>query len=157
MAKLSFKGITAQLPPGFEGTIYQRQVSGGAVAYPVGQFATFPLPSETGDFGGGATPLMEPNDIFVALFEYGPESVGRTLFDRQGIPRVLYPQYFHPYTLRRGINGQAGTQWFFTESGRPFSLYAVLGSYALRTVLVPKLNSLLVGLEIAAVPERVIG
>ena len=35
-------------------------------------------------------------------------------------------------TLRRGLPGQSGTQWFFTEAGRPFSFYAVLGSHALR-------------------------
>ena len=46
--------------------------------------------------------------------------------------------------LRRGIPGQSGTQWFFTESGRPFSFYAVLGSHAQRPALVPHVNTLLV-------------
>ena len=50
-------------------------------------------------------------------------------------------------TLRRGIPGQSGTQWFFTEAGRPFSFYAVLGSHALRPALVPRVNTLLTSLD----------
>jgi hypothetical protein len=52
-------------------------------------------------------------------------------------------------TLRRGIPGQSGTQWFFTESGRPFSFYAVLGSHSLRTALVPHVNTLLSSLTLS--------
>ena len=50
-------------------------------------------------------------------------------------------------TLRRGIPGQSGTQWFFTEAGRPFSFYAVLGSHAQRPALVPHVNTLLSSLD----------
>ena len=59
---------------------------------------------------------------------------------------------FKPYVLRRGLNGQSGTQWFFTESGRPFTLYAVLGSHARRSVLVPRVNQLLKGLTVEPAP-----
>ena len=52
-------------------------------------------------------------------------------------------------TLRRGIPGQSGTQWFFTESGRPFSFYAVLGSHAQRPALVPHVNTLLSSLTLS--------
>ena len=52
-------------------------------------------------------------------------------------------------TLRRGIPGQSGTQWFFTEAGRPFSFYAVLGSHALRPALVPRVNTLLSSLTLS--------
>ena len=52
-------------------------------------------------------------------------------------------------TLRRGIPGQSGTQWFFTEAGRPFSFYAVLGSHALRPALVPHVNTLLSSLTLS--------
>jgi hypothetical protein len=51
--------------------------------------------------------------------------------------------------LRRGLPGQSGTQWFFTEAGRPFTFYAVLGSHLLRNALVPKVNQLLGPLSIA--------
>jgi hypothetical protein len=52
--------------------------------------------------------------------------------------------------LRRGLGGQSGTQWFFTESGRAFTFYAVLGSHARRGTLVPRVNALLDGLAVTA-------
>ena len=56
-------------------------------------------------------------------------------------------------TLRRGIPGQSGTQWFFTEAGRPFSFYAVLGSHTQRSLLVPRVNEVLGSLTLSpAVP-----
>jgi hypothetical protein len=115
----------------------------------VGHFATFALPPPVGDFGAGAVTVMGPNDVFCVLFEYGPESVGKALFARQGMPRSLAAGDFSPVLLRRGLGGQSGTQWFFTEAGRPFTFYAVLGSHARRTVLVPKVNALLQGLSVA--------
>lgn len=143
MGTLQAHGIAAALPNGFEGQIFQRQLGGGAVTRPVAQFATFPLPAQVGDFGGGAVDLMGPTDVFVVLFEYGPESLGRALFARQGMPRSLGPLDFRPYTLRRGLPGQSGTQWFFTEAGRPFTLYVVLGGHAQRQGLLPQVNELL--------------
>jgi len=50
------------------------------------------------------------------------------------------------------LSGQSGTQWFFTEAGRPFTLYAVLGSHARRSVLVPRVNQLLAGLSVDRAP-----
>lgn len=142
MPALEAHGIAVDLPRGFEGRIFIRRPLTG-VAYPVAQFATFPLPAEVGDFGGGAVDLMAPGDVFVALFEYGPESIGKRLFARQGRPTSLGANDFSPMTLRRGLPGQSGTQRFFTESGRPFTFYAVLGSHALRSSLVTKVNAIL--------------
>jgi hypothetical protein len=143
MARLAGHGIEAYLPEGFEGRIFKRPAVAGASTYSVAHFSTFPLPAGTADFGGGAVTLMTPTDIFAVLFEYGPESVGRALFARTSMPRHLSPDDFHPYVLRRGVGGQAGTQWFFTENRRPFTLYVVLGGYARRNALVPKVNLLL--------------
>ena len=149
MATLRAHGIEAPLPGGFEGRIFVRAKIGREEPYPVAQFANFALPDQVADFGGGAVNLMGPTDIFCVLFEYGPESVGKALFARQGMPRSLAAGDFSPVLLRRGLGGQSGTQWFFTEAGRPFTFYAVLGSHARRTVLVPKVNALLQGLSVA--------
>ena len=148
MATMQGHGITAALPPGFEGRIFRRQPIGIEQSFTVTQFATFVLPGEVGDFGGGAVNLMGDNDIFASLFEYGPESLGTRLFARVGIPRALSTDDFLPYVLRRGLVGQAGTQWFFTEAGRPFTLYVVLGSYARRATLLPRVNDLLFGVTV---------
>ncbi len=143
MAVLRAHGITAPLPTGFEGRIFIRPAIGREVPYPVANFATFALPADVGDFGSGAVNLMAATDIFATLFEYGPESLGTPLFARPGMPRSLSTTDFRPYVLRRGLSGQSGSQWFFTEGGRPFTLYVVLGSHAQRDLLVPRVNDLI--------------
>ncbi len=153
MATLRAHGIEAPLPAGFGGRIFVRAPSAGAHTYPVAHFATIALPDEVGDFGGGAVNLLGASDVFAVLFEYGPESLGRPLFARAGMPRALAVSDFRPYALRRGLPGHSGTQWFFTEAGRPFTLYVVLGSHAHRTELVPRVNDLLGQMTLApAVP-----
>ncbi len=154
MPTLRAYGIEAPLPAGFEGRIFVRPVAGDEVSRPVAQFSTFAIPGEVGevgDFGGGAVTLMGVVDIFATLFEYGPESIGTRLFERSGMPRALSTSDFRPYVLRRGLGGQSGTQWFFTENGRPFTLYVVLGSHSRREVLVPRVNHLLSDLAIGPV------
>ena len=148
MATIRAHGIEAQLPRRFEGRIYVRPASVG-VSYPVGQFATFPIPDDIGDFGSGAVTLMGPDDVFATLFEYGPESLGTALFSSGVRPSSLSPDDFSPVRLRRGIPGQSGTQRFFTEAGRPFSFYAVLGSHVRRNMLVPSVNELISSLFIS--------
>jgi hypothetical protein len=152
MAMLRAHGITAMLPDGFEGRIFKRPHLAGESSYAVAHFATFPLPADVGDFGGGAVTLMGPDDVFAVLFEYGPESAGTALFARQGMQQSLGTDDFRTMLLRRGLGGQSGSQWFFTEAGRPFTFYAVLGSHARRNVLVPRVNALLAALSISRQP-----
>ncbi|HVX23472.1 MAG TPA: hypothetical protein VHB02_19175 [Acidimicrobiales bacterium] len=143
MAVLRAHGIEAALPAGFGGRIFMRKPVGGEVTRPVAHFATVPLPAGAGDFGGGVVTALGPTDVFAVLFEYGPESVGKALFARQGRPGRLGPEHFRPTVLRRGLAEQSGTQWFFTEAGRPFTFYAVLGSHGRRGVLAPRVDRLL--------------
>lgn len=154
MTTLSYKGVAVTLPTGFEGRVFQRPtVVAGAEPEVVAQVATFAIPATTADFGGGATPLMGPDDIFTSLFEYGPASVGKALFSTEGFPRAIPARLYSPFTLRRGIAGQAGTQLFFTEAGRPFTIYVVLGSYVRRSLLVPRVDDLLGRFAISPRPD----
>ena len=95
MAVIEAHGIAAALPNGFEGRIFVRAVPTGT-AYAVAQFATFPLPDDVGDFGGGAVNLMGPGDVYATLFEYGPESLGKQLFARLGRPTRLRAERLLP-------------------------------------------------------------
>jgi hypothetical protein len=153
LSTLRAHGVEADLPAGFEARIYRRIPAAGERTYTVCQFATFPLPPGTGDFGNSAAELMTADDVLMVLFEYGPESVGRRLFAAQGMPGRLAVDHFAPTVLRRAMPGHSGTQRFFTEAGRPFTLYAVLGSHARRALLVPKLNTLLAGIRILPSPS----
>ena len=153
MRTLHAHGIELGVPTGFDGRIFRREASGPERPFPVAHLASFPLPRQAADFGGGIVEQMGPRDVFFVLFEYGPESVGTPLFSGTGLPRQLRPEHFHPHVLRRGRGGQSGTQWFFVEAGRPFTFYAVLGSHTMRHWHVPRLNSLLAAVAIAPAEE----
>jgi hypothetical protein len=95
---------------------------------------------------------MGARDAFIALLEYGAESVGTALFSWPGVPRPLDARWFRANQLERTIAGQVGLQRFFTEQGRAFSLYVVLGAAAHATGLVDRVNAFLSRLLILPVP-----
>lgn len=169
--KLQAHGIETDLLPGWEGRISLRSVPSpkigsvdgfgpGAVTSPVGNpaeipnpvvhLANFALPEQRGDFGSGAVDLMTEDNVLVVLFEYGPESVGKPLFRRQGLPTDLRPNMFSSAALQRTLPGQAGCQVFFTAENRAFCLFTVLGrQYAANRVL-PQANATLAATRISA-------
>ena len=81
MVRLAAHRVAVDVPRGWEGRILRRAASHPAEqARTVMHVASFPLPEERGDFGVGVTELMRSGDVFVSLFEYGPESVGQPMF-----------------------------------------------------------------------------
>lgn len=172
--RIEAQGITVDLPPQWEGAIFQRPAvePGPAVTapaatasraaaasrgadtdvqaeqfHPVTHLATFPLPRDRGDFGSGAVERMSPDDVFVAVLEYGPECAGTALFQATSLPRFTHAN-FGPNQLQRVIRGQAGSQAWCTVEGRAFGIYAVLGSANRAAALVPRVNSVLAAVTI---------
>ena len=119
-------GIAIELPPGWEGAISGARKS-DPDATPVVHLSTAALGPNRGDFGSGSVEDLGPDDVFVALVEYGSDCVGTELFARQGMPRRLRERAFNRRALQRTLDGQCGQQVFFTEAGRAFCLYVVLG------------------------------
>jgi len=162
MSALTGSGIAVDVPGGWEGRIYTRspepsglrasnaigppepaeqapqQETTGAVVH----VASFPLPPETGDYGGGAVELMSTKDLLVVLFEHGRQSANTPLFAATSIPRVQATDV-SPVQLQRVLEGQGGVQRFFTVAGRAFCLYVVFGSFARRVRTVPVVNGIL--------------
>ena len=91
---------------------------------------------------------MGVDNAFIALVEYGPESLGTPLFSGRALPRRLRPEQFRTNSLQRAIPGQAGLQVFCTEAGRPLCLYVVLGSTRNARALVDEVSTVLAGLEL---------
>lgn len=166
--KLRAHGIETDLPAGWEGRISLRHApllagagparsfstgradsAAGELTHPVAHLANFALPQQRGDFGSGAVDLMGSGHVLVVLFEYGPESVGQALFRRRGVPDQLRPAMFSPSALQRTLPEQAGAQVFFSEAGRAFCLYVVLGRQREATRLVPMANRALSGTRIS--------
>jgi hypothetical protein len=126
--RIAAHGLELELPRGWEGRIYR--LKGGD---PILHAASFALPPSDGDFGSGATGAMPPGGAFLALKEYRPGPhlrPGVGLFAPGRLPLPLTPGHFHPRALQVGRAGQVGFQHFFTASGRPLCLYAVIGTRA---------------------------
>jgi hypothetical protein len=120
----------------------------GSVDYPVVHAANFALPATRQDFGGDLVTHMTRSQVFVALLGYGSDGAGHGLFAPSGLPLTLDPAWFDPLAMQRPIAGMAGVQRFFSAQGRKFCLYAVVGSYARRTVLAPVVDRFLAGVTI---------
>ena len=159
MTTIDAHGLRAELPSGWDGQIYVRTGDAAlpddaaltdrpAQAFPVLQASNFPIPVDRGDYGGGAVEEMGSGGIFVALLEDAPEAAGAAMYQHP-VPWPLDPDDFDPYQMQRGVPGGAGCQRFFVHQGRPLCLYAAIGSYKMRTVLVREVNKLLASLEIA--------
>jgi len=171
MSALADSGISIEVPSGWEGRIYTRspgpnglgdararssqdqmssqeemssqQETTGAVMH----IASFPLPPETGDYGGGAVELMSSKDLLVVLFEHGRASANTPLFAATSIPRIAVSDV-STMQLQRLLEGQGGVQRFFTVAGRAFCLYVVFGSHARRVRTIPVVNGILATLSI---------
>ena len=143
---LSAHGIRVDLPPGWEGRIYRRPDVG---ARPVVHAASIPLVPGDGDFATATAALMPIDGALVVLCEYEPALAGKGMFDHRP-PRAIDPAEASPNHLLRRIPGQAGSQRFFTESGRTFGLYVVVGSHVQRgAAVLPHVNGVLGSLAIA--------
>ncbi|HEX2383191.1 MAG TPA: hypothetical protein VHI95_11175 [Acidimicrobiales bacterium] len=154
MSGLAGSGIAVDVPAGWDGRIYTRspepsglrpasamaaqQETTGAVLH----VASFPLPPDTGDYGGGAVELMTSTDLLIVLFEHGAQSANTPLFAATSIPRLVATDV-STMQLQRLLEGQGGVQRFFTIAGRAFCLYVVFGSYARCVRTVPVVNSIL--------------
>jgi hypothetical protein len=147
MAAVSAYGLRVEAPSGWDVHVYRRHPDDGSVGYPIVHASNFPLPRSRGDFGVGAVERMATDHVLVVLFEYEPEAAGTPLFRSTRRPRPQLTD-FRPDQLQRIVPGQSGAQWFFTERGRPFCLYVVMGSHARRRRQLPDVNRLLDSLTV---------
>jgi hypothetical protein len=147
-ARVEAHGLRADLPHRWEGRIYLRSEEQDSHApNPVVHLANFALPPGRGDFGTGAVEVMGRGQVFVSLFEYGPEEAHRPLFAHLGMPRPRANE-FSANALQRRLRGQGGWQRFFTEADRAFSLYVVLGALSEARERAPEISQALSGLRI---------
>ena len=174
-ARLEAHGLRVDLPRRWEGRIYLRDTPTadaespaggkssaggdgqhpaargwkGEVPNPVLHVANFALPPGRGDFGTGAVERLRPGHVFMSLFEYDRAEAGQPLFAAVGVPRPAAHE-FSPNALQRRLRGHGGWQRFFTEHGRAFSLYVVLGDLRDARHRVGEIAVVLNGLRIGA-------
>jgi hypothetical protein len=148
MTVLADRGISIDIPSGWDAEMYQRPAEEGETTNGIVHIANFALPQGRGDYGGGATKDMGSAAILIVLFEFDPESAGTRQFSTNPVPRALRPDQFDPNTLQRPLPGQGGAQIFCNEAGRAFCLYVVLGGYSRRSFLLRSINAVLATLRI---------
>jgi hypothetical protein len=140
--------IGVALPRGWSGRVF-----GGLHGVATLHAGDFQLPLDDGEFGDRSTGSMPAVAAFLALTEYRPGAgleAGVGLFSPRRIPLPLDPAGFRASGLAHPRPGQVGTQHFFTTSGRPFCLYAVLsGPRAHRRAQLLALDGVLRSLRIA--------
>jgi hypothetical protein len=150
-------GVGIELPGGWDGRIRRCEAGGegpasrGRRGLITLHAANFPLPAEDGDYGTTATSAMPRRGVFATLIEFRPGGglkPGAGLYAPRGVPAELGPEDFAPETMLRALPGQAGAQRFFTEAGRPFCLYAVIGGRQAREH-VPRLSEALRAVRIS--------
>jgi hypothetical protein len=158
--KLAAHGLSVALPARWEGRLYVRDTAQRAFAHaaaygypeestnPVLHLANFALPPGRGDYGTGAVETMTEHDVFVSLVEFDAVEADRPLFAARGFPRLTVRD-FAPNQLQRRIAGQLGCQRFFTERGRAFCQYTVLGSQRHAVSLVRDVHEVMATVEVS--------
>lgn len=126
--KIEAEGISVVLPPGWSGTISDKDETGlsnqeTALAL---HAANFDLPVGVPTFAGNLTRSMRVGDIFVALVEWADEQWAyKGLYEPPAIPRELQPDDFDSGAMPSAAPGLFGFQHFCTLSGRPFCLFVI--------------------------------
>jgi hypothetical protein len=141
--KIRGHGIEIDLPPGWEGLIYRRPG-----ARPILHAGNFGLPIDDGDFGTRAVPAMGGAGVFLVLAEFDPATAGVGLFRPIGVPLPLRSFDASPRAMPRVVRRRAGIQRFFTERGRAFELYVVVGTASGRAGPIRLANEVLSTLRI---------
>lgn len=149
--RLSAEGLSLSPPSGWEAAIYRRPAEAGEQTFAVLHAATVPLSPGRGDYGGGLVETLGPTDVFVSLLDFGPDVADTPLFGARGMPG-LTPDMLRPKQLQRVLRGQAGAQRFFTEQGRAFCLYTVIGSFLNRIPLCAKANQVIGTMRVEELP-----
>ncbi len=146
--RVAHQGLAVSTPRGWDARIYRRPAArAGEVTRPILHCADFPLPSTRGDYGSGAVEVMGPAHVFLSLIEFDGADAGQGIFDKPR-PTRLTAGDFGPNQLQRILPGQAGAQFFFTERGRAFCLYVVIGSYDRRAALVERADDIFKTMEV---------
>ncbi|MDQ4091469.1 MAG: hypothetical protein M3163_14380 [Actinomycetota bacterium] len=148
MQKLTRQGLEIELPDGWDARIYRREAEVDAITRRALHAANFALPSGLGDYAVDAAESMAAGDVLVVLLEFDPDRAGQGLFRNEGLPTGLAATDFSPTAMPRAIPGRTAAQWFFSQGGRAFCLYVVLGSHAGRADMMPVVNQVVQTLKI---------
>ncbi len=128
MTRLSSHGIAITVPPGWEGRIFVPDLEPPAINLPILHLTDAVLTAERSSYGPELAARAGGTGILVALLEFDHTLADVGLYEPQGLDLPLTRARFHRRALQFPSQVQEGHQRFFSEGGRAFCLYVVLGT-----------------------------
>ena len=127
MSRLEGHGIALELPHAWEGRIFLPDLPPPALNLPVVHATDRPLAMPRSTFAPELAARAGAEGTLLALVEYEPALADRGLFAGPAPRRPIVRDDLHPAALQVPNPGQEGRQWFFSDAGRAFCLYLVVG------------------------------
>jgi hypothetical protein len=124
MVTIAGHGLTMDLHPGWEASIWRPPVEPPATSGPVVRLANFPLPATKDTYAAEVAEVLEPGAVLVSLVEFDRALAGVGLYAPRGVPRLRLED-LDPRALQASGPGRLGVQRFFSLRGRAFSLYVM--------------------------------
>lgn len=151
MTRLADRGLTVDVPPGWEGRIFTPRLPPPAENHPVLHLADVPLPYARSSYVETAATLPgQRGGLVCSLVSFSPDLADVGLYAPQGVPRI-HAHELDPRALQIPAPDHAGVQRFFSVRGRPFSLYIVASVDRHTAARLQTLNDALASLQVEAV------
>jgi hypothetical protein len=128
MTRLSSRGIAITVPRGWEGRIFVPDLAPPAINLPILHLTDTVLTTERSSYAPELAARAGGAGILVALLEFDHRLADVGLYEPQGLRLPLARERFHQKALQFPSRVQEGHQRFFSEGGRAFCLYVVLGT-----------------------------
>jgi hypothetical protein len=128
MTRLSSRGIAITVPRGWEGRIFVPDLAPPAINLPILHLTDTVLTTERSSYAPELAARAGGAGILVALLEFDHRLADVGLYEPQGLRLPLARDRFHQKALQFPSRVQEGHQRFFSEGGRAFCLYVVLGT-----------------------------
>jgi hypothetical protein len=128
MTRLSSHGIAIDVPTGWEGRMFVPDLDPPAINLPILHLTDAVLTVERSSYAPELAARAGGTGILVALLEFDHRLADVGLYEPQGLHLPLTRDRFHPKALQFPSRVQEGHQRFFSQGGRAFCLYVVLGT-----------------------------
>jgi hypothetical protein len=127
MGILSGHGLWIEVPPRWEGRIFTPTLPAPAVNLPILHLTDTVMSMERSTYAPELAARAGGGGTLVALVEFESRLADRGLYAAQGLQLPLRRDRFEARALQLPDPAQEGHQRFFSQGGRAFCLYVVLG------------------------------
>jgi len=128
VTRLASHGIAIEVPKGWEGRIFVPDLDPPAINLPILHLTDTVLTLERSSYAPELAARAGGTGTLVALLEFDHTLADVGLYAPQGLHLPLSRERFHQKALQFPSRVQEGHQRFFSQGGRAFCLYVVLGT-----------------------------